>query len=78
MLHASGLADLIIFRELEVNSPSNWLIRDAKRSENLIVEVLGAKHDLVDATQEVTRLRTLNNAVIVGACEGNDLGDSKI
>ena len=78
LLNASGLADLIIFRELEVNGPTNWLIRDAKSGEDLIVEVLSAEHDLVDTTQEVTRLRALNNAMIVGACKGNDLRDRKI
>jgi hypothetical protein len=49
LLDASGLADLIFLGELEVDGPSNWLIRDTERCKDLVVEVFSAEQNLVDA-----------------------------
>ena len=43
LLHASGLADLILFGEMEINAPTNWLIRNAQGREDLVVEVVATQ-----------------------------------
>ncbi len=69
---------MILFEELLIHDPTNWLVRDAKRGEDIVVEIIGAQENFMNAAKEVTRLCALNDAVVIGAGERDDLADCEI
>ena len=57
----------------DVLDPADRLVRDPQRLEDLVVEALLAEQRLVDDPQEVAALRALDDPVVVGAGQGEDL-----
>ena len=66
LLNSSGLVNVIIFTAFEISVPANRNVGDTKRGENLVVEAIGTKKKFVDASEEISGLGALDDAVIVG------------
>ena len=60
-----------------VDAPPHRLIRDTQLPEDLVEELVG-QQQFVDGAQEVTRLRTLDDAVVVGGGERDQLADTQL
>jgi hypothetical protein len=81
---ASLLAHLLLLSvhteecRIAVDLPMEWLERNAKRAEDLVVELVLAEQELVNACEQQTGLSTLNDAVIVGAGHLHDLADTEL
>ncbi len=73
LLDANGLVEVGFVACGNVMRPTNRLVGDPKRPEEITEEVLFAQEKLVDTTQELTGLRTLDDAMVVGAGERHDL-----
>ena len=74
-LHACGLGDLIVVAQGDVVGPADRLVGDAQRTEDVDVEVLFAEQQLVDAPQELAALGALDDPVVVGRGQREDLAD---
>ena len=61
-------AVLVLDRVRVVGAPPHRLVRDAELAEDLVEEVV-VEQQLVDGAQEVTGLRALDDAVVVGGGE---------
>ena len=59
-----------------VGAPPYRQIRDAELAEDLVPEVVGEQH-FVDGAQEITRFRALDDAVVVGRGQGDQLADTQ-
>ena len=59
----------------DVLHPADRLVGDAQRLEDLVVEALLAEQQRVHQAQEVAGLRALDDAVVVGAGQRDDLAD---
>ncbi|MBG9885547.1 hypothetical protein ABE10_02880, partial [Bacillus toyonensis] len=77
LLHASGLVDALGEVDRDVVRPADRRIGDAQRAEDVVVEVALAEQQLVHLLQELARPRTLDDAVIVGARQGDGLPDAE-
>ena len=75
LLDAGNLVDLLIRVDLDVRAPANRLVRDAQGLEDVIVEVLLAQQELVDDAQELAAAGALDDTVVIGGGQGDDLGD---
>ena len=75
LLHAGGLVDVVVVRGVDVLDPADRLVGDAQALEDLVVEAVLAEQQLVHDPQEVAGLRALDDAVVVGAGQREDLGD---
>ena len=80
--HAEGVDDLLDAHRLvqvrfvrggDVTRPPDGLVGDAQAAEDVTVEVIGPEQQLVDAAEELARLRSLDDAVIVGRGEREGL-----
>ena len=77
LLNARSLINLFIFGYGKIRCPADWLIRNTKCGKDFVIEIIRAKKVFVDMAQEITRLCTLNNAVVVSTCQGNHLAYGK-
>ena len=75
LLNAHGLVEVGFVARRDIPSPADWLVGDAKRAEDLPVEVVIPEEELVDAAEELPGLRSLDDAMVVGRGEGEDLRD---
>ena len=60
----------------DVPAPLHLLVGDAEVPEDVVVEVVLADEQVVDRGQEVARLGSLDDAVVVGGRQDDDLGDA--
>ncbi len=60
-----------------VDPPAHRLVRDAEFAEDLVEELV-VEQQLVDGAQEVAGLRALDDAVIVGRGQGDQLADAEL
>ncbi len=60
-----------------VGAPPHRLVRDAELAEDLVEEVVG-EQELVHGAQEVAGLRALDDAVVVGRRERDQLADAEL
>ena len=63
---------------LVVAAPAGGLVGHAEAGEQLVVEVVLAEQELVDAAEELAALGALDDAVVVGARERDDLADADL
>ena len=70
-------AVLVLDRVGIVGAPAHRLVRDAQLAEDLVEEVVG-QQQLVDGAQEVAGLRALDDAVVVGRGERDQLADAQL
>ena len=75
LLHARDLVDVVVVVGGDVLHPAHRLVGDAQRLEDLVVEVVLTEQQLVDLTQELPGRRTLDDAVVVGRGDRQDLAD---
>ena len=75
LLDPGDLVDVVVVGGRDVLDPADRLVRDAQRGEDLVVEALGAEQQLVDDAQEVPALGALDDPVVVGRGQGEDLAD---
>ena len=75
LLHAGDLVDVVVVRGVDVLDPADRLVGDAQRLEDLVVEAVVAEEQLVDDPQEVAALGALDDPVVVGRGERDDLAD---
>ncbi len=75
LLHAGDLVDVVVVRGVDVLDPADRLVGDAQRLEDLVVEAVVAEEQLVDDPQEVAALGALDDAVVVGRGQRDDLAD---
>ena len=75
LLDPGALVDVVLVRGGDVLDPAHRLVRDPQRREDLVVEVVLAEQQLVDAAQEVAGLRALDDPVVVRRGQRQDLGD---
>jgi hypothetical protein len=72
------LVDLPLARDPHVRHPAHRRVRDPQRPEDLVVEVVVAQQQAVQAPQEVTGLGALDDAVVVRRGQGDDLRDGHL
>ena len=60
-----------------VGAPAHRLVRDAQLAEDLVEEIVG-EQQLVDGAQEVAGLRALDDAVVVGRGQRDQLAESQL
>ena len=65
--------NLVIAPNGNVLRPTDRLVWNAKCAEDLVVKVVFAKQKCVNSFQELTRLSTLDDAVVVCRREGHHL-----
>ncbi len=70
--HGGGVVDRI-----DVAAPFDRLVGNPDRSEHLDVEVVGPDEQLVHPLEEQPRLGSLDDAVVVGRRDGDDLGQAQ-
>ena len=75
LLDPGDLVDLVGRVHLEVRAPAHGLVRDAQGLEDLVVEVLRAEQELVHELQELAAAGTLDDAVVIGGGQREDLAD---
>ena len=68
---------LVFDRVRVVGAPPHRLVRDAQLAEDLVEEFVG-EQQLVHGAQEVTGLGALDDAVVVGGGEGDQLADAQV
>ena len=68
---------LVLDRVGVVGAPAHRLVRDAQLAEDLVEEVVG-QQQFVDRAQEVAGLRALDDAVVVGGRERDQLADAQL
>ena len=73
-LDPGDLVDVVVVGRGDVLDPANRLIRDAQALEDLVVETIGPEEQLVDHAQEITGLRALDDPVVIGRRDREDLG----
>ena len=66
------------FERLVVATPAGRLVRNAEAGEDVVVEVVLAEQQLVHAAEELAALGALDDAVVVGARERDDLADADL
>src|SRR4051812_45496816 len=64
-------------RRVEVARPAHRPVRDAEVAEDVDVEVVLAEQQLVDVREKGARLRTLDDTVVVGRRDVDDLADAE-
>ena len=72
--HAGVLVDRALGQIL---APANGLVGDLQRVEQLVVELV-ADQQVVDRLEEIARLRTLNDAVVVRRGQRHELADAEL
>ncbi len=67
---------LVLDRVGVVGAPAHRLVRDAQLAEDLVEKVVG-QQQFVDRAQEVARFRALDDAVVIGGGERDQLADTE-
>ena len=75
---AFSTASIGSFERLVVATPSGRLVRHAEAGEDVRVEVVLAEQQLVHAAEELAALGALDDAMVVGARERDDLADADL
>ncbi len=75
--HLLGEHRLFTVDRIGVVFPLNRLIRNLKGVENIDIKVVPSEQQLVNTLQKEPRLGSLDNAMVVGAGDGYDLGNSQ-
>ena len=75
--HLLGEHRLFAVDRVEVGPPLDRLVRHVEVVEDLVVEAVLAEQQFVDALEEQARLGALDDAVVVGAGDRDDLGDAE-
>ena len=75
LLDAGDLVDLVFRVDLDVRLPAHRLVGDAQGVEDLVVEVLLAQEQAVNELEELAGAGTLDDAVIIGRGQRQDLRD---
>ena len=78
LLDPGDLVDLVGGVDLQVRAPAHGLVRDAQGLEDLVVEVLRAQQELVHELQELAAAGTLDDAVVIGGGQREDLADGVV
>ncbi len=78
LLHARRLVDALGEVDVDVAGPPDGRVRDPQRREDVVVEAALADEQLVHDLEEFARARTLDDAVVVGARERDDLPDREL
>ena len=78
LLDPGDLVDLVGRVHLQVRAPANGLVRDPQGLEDLVVEVLRTEQELVHELQELAAAGTLDDAVVIGGGQGEDLADGVV
>jgi hypothetical protein len=73
LLDPRHLVDVVVVGGGDVLDPADRLVGDPQRLEDLVVEALLAEQQLVDDAEEVAALRALDDPVVVGAGQREDL-----
>ena len=76
-LHLLVQHRLFTVDRVDVGTPFDGLVRHPEGVEDVVVEAVLAEQQLVDPLEEQPRLGTLDDAVVVGARDGDDLGDAE-
>ena len=74
-VHSCCFVDVAVVQCRDVIRPLDRGVGDTQRCEDVGVEVIAANEVLVDPAEEFTRLRALDDAMVVGRCECDDLAD---
>ena len=77
-LDAGFLRAVVDLVAVEVRCPTHRLVRDSQRLEDLVIETALAEQKLVNLLQELARACTLDDAVVVGAGEVQDLANAEL
>ena len=77
LVHAGGLADVVLVPGRDVLHPADRLVRDPQRLEDVVVEALATEQQVGDDAQEIARLRALDDPVVVGRRERDRLADGQ-
>ena len=72
------LVDLPLAADPHVRHPAHRLVGDPQRAEDLVVEAVLAQQQRVQAAQEVAGLRALDDPVVVGRGQRDDLRDGHL
>ena len=56
-----------------VRRPLNWLVRNIKTAEDVVVEAMATQQQFVNPLQEQSTLGTLNDAMVVRTCNCDNL-----
>ncbi len=75
--HPGGLVDLVVLRDRDVLDPAHRLVGHAQAGEHPVVEAVVAEQLAVKEPEELSRLRPLDDAVVVGGGEGDGLADGE-
>ncbi len=73
LLNSGHLVDVVVVGGVDVLGPADRFVGDPEGLEELVVEAVVAQQELVDLPQEVAALSTLDDAVVIGGREGQDL-----
>ncbi len=76
-LHLLVQHRLLTVDRVDVGTPFDGLVRHPEGVEDVVVEAVLTEQQLVDPLEEQPRLGTLDDAVVVGARDGDDLGDAE-
>ena len=76
-LHLLVQHRLLAVDRVDVGTPLDRLVRHPEGVEDVVVEAVLAEQQLVDPLQEQPRLGALDDAVVVGARDRDDLGDAE-
>ena len=76
-LHLLVQHRLLAVDRVDVGTPLDGLVRHPEGVEDVVVEAVLAEQQLVDPLQEQPRLGALDDAVVVGARDRDDLGDAE-
>ena len=73
LLDTCNLGNFLSVIDVVVACPTNRLERNLQVAEDCVVEVVAAEQVVLNQLQELTGTCTLNDAVVVGAGQGDDL-----
>ncbi len=77
-LHLLVQQRLLPIERADVAPPLDLFVRHPEGAEDVVVEGVLAQQPLVDGLQELPRLGALDDPVVVGGGEGDDLGDGQL
>ena len=77
-VHLLGEPGALLVDRVRVAPPAHRLVRHAHRAEDVVVEALLAEEELVHPLQELAGLRALDDAVVVGRRDRDDLAHAEL
>ena len=69
---------LLAVERVDVAPPLDGLVGHAQAGEDVVVEAVGPEQQLLDPLEEQARLGALDDAVVVGRGDGDDLGGAEV